>query len=371
MSAVAAPYSVLAELTHRCPLHCPYCSNPLQLVARPDELGTEEWCAVLRDAAALGVVQVGFSGGEPLARADLETIVGVGSRLGLYTNLITSGVGLTPHRVAALAAAGLNSVQLSIQAAEEHVADWIAGCKAHSRKASAAGLIRDAQLPLTLNVVLHRRNIDQIEQIIDLAVDWDAQRLELANAQYYGWALLNRDALLPTSAQLEDAKSVVDVKKAQLHGRLELIWVISDYYEALPKPCMGGWGEVALTVAPNGQVMPCPAAAGIEPLRFDSVRDHRLEWIWRYSNAFNRYRGDQWMVQPCRECPRRHIDFGGCRCQAFALTGGAARTDPVCVWSPDHHVVEAIVPDTAPGESPYAVIHRYNGGDRHRARRGN
>jgi pyrroloquinoline quinone biosynthesis protein E len=343
------PYSLLAELTHRCPLHCPYCSNPVQLTSQERELSTKDWSRVLSQAATLGIVQVGLSGGEPLTRPDVEELVTLARQLGLYTNLITSGIGLTAARASALATSGLNSVQLSIQAADAGLGDRIAGRKAHSRKASAARLVREANLPLSMNVVLHRRNIDQLDQIIDLCWEWRAERLELANTQYYGWALVNRRQLLPTRDQLERAEQVFESRRSGLCGRMELIWVIPDYYEQLPKACMGGWGRVGLTVAPDGLVLPCPTAGSIGGLRFDSVRDHDLGWIWRESDAFNAYRGQEWMSDPCRSCPRRELDFGGCRCQAFALTGDAARTDPVCQWSPDRRLVEEAIAEANPG----------------------
>ena len=340
MMEVAPPYSLLAELTHRCPLHCVYCSNPIQLTPEGHELSTGDWRRVLREAAAIGVVQVGFSGGEPLLRNDLEELVDLARQLGIYTNLITSGLGLTGDRARALARSGLNSVQLSIQAADAPIGDRVAGYKAHLHKVEAARLIREVDLPLSVNVVLHRLNIDQLERIIDLCAEWGAGRLELANTQYYGWALRNRSQLLPSRSQLEHAERILTSKRALLESRLELIWVIPDYYERLPKPCMGGWGRIALTVAPDGRALPCPTAGSITTLDFDSVRDRDLGWIWRESPSFNAYRGEGWMPQPCRSCSRREVDFGGCRCQAFALTGEAARTDPVCQWSPDHQLVE-------------------------------
>jgi PqqA peptide cyclase len=341
--AIPPPYALLAELTHHCPLHCAYCSNPIELTRRDQELPTEAWSRVLDEAAALGVVQVGFSGGEPLARPDLEELVGVARGLGLYTNLITSGLGLTAERATALAASGLHSVQLSVQAADPELADRLAGRRAHGQKLAAARLLREADLPLSMNVVLHRRNIDQLDRIIDLCLEWGAERLELANTQYYGWALLNRRELLPSRGQVENAEQVFEARRTALRGRMEVIWVIPDYYERLPKPCMGGWGTIALTVAPDGRVLPCPTAGSIRTLRFDSVRDRELGWIWRESAAFNAYRGQEWMIEPCRSCPRRGVDFGGCRCQAFALTGEAVRTDPVCQWSPDRHLVDEAV----------------------------
>jgi pyrroloquinoline quinone biosynthesis protein E len=367
--AIPPPYALLAELTHHCPLHCAYCANPIELARRDRELSTADWRRVLREAAALGVVQVGFSGGEPLARPDLEELVGAARRRGLYTNLITSGLGLTANRAAALAASGLNSVQLSVQAADAEIADRLAGRRAHLQKAAAARLLRDAGLPLSMNVVLHRRNIDRLDRVIDLCCEWGAERLELANAQYYGWALLNRRELLPSHGQVKRAERVFESRRAALRGRMEVIWVIPDYYERLPKPCMGGWGAIALTVAPDGRALPCPTAGTIRTLRFDSVRGRDLGWIWRESAAFNAYRGREWMTEPCRSCPRREMDFGGCRCQAFALTGEAARTDPVCHWSPDRHLVDQAVREAngAGEEAPGRLRYRRQAALRQRA----
>ncbi len=343
VTEIPAPFSLLAEITHRCPLHCVYCSNPLELRAPQQEIATEDWLRVFEEAHALGVVQLHFSGGEPLDRSDLEVLVCRARELGFYTNLITSGVGLSRERAQALAAAGLDSVQLSVQDATPDLSDWIAGRKAFVVKQEVSETTRAANLPLSMNVVLHRLNLDHLQEIIDLCASWGAERLELANTQYYGWALLNRQKLLPSRDQLATAEAVYQRKKDALKGRMELIWVRPDYYEPFPKPCMGGWGQIHLTVIPDGTVLPCPVANTIKTLRFDSVREHNLGWIWRESPAFNRFRGFDWMPEPCRSCDRHTQDFGGCRCQAFALTGDAARTDPVCQWAPDHHLVEAAV----------------------------
>ncbi len=340
---IPAPFSLVAEITHRCPLHCVYCSNPMALTSSRHELRTEEWLRVLEEAHALGVVQLHFSGGEPLERPDLEQLVGRARGLGFYTNLITSGVRLDPERARALAWRGLDSVQLSLQAASPYLSDAVAGLKSFRMKQQVAETVRQAGLPLSMNVVLHRLNLDCLEEIIDLCASWGAERLELANAQYYGWALVNREKLLPTRKQLEKAEAVYQRKKQAWKGRLELIWVRPDYYEAFPKPCMGGWGRIHITISPDGTVLPCPVASTIEALHFESVRDHPLGWIWRESPAFNAFRGFEWMPQPCRSCDRRFQDFGGCRCQAFALTGDAAKTDPVCQWAPAHHLVEEAV----------------------------
>ncbi|HKX29976.1 MAG TPA: pyrroloquinoline quinone biosynthesis protein PqqE [Blastocatellia bacterium] len=333
------PLALLAEVTHRCPLHCLYCSNPVQLQGPGEELATEEWRRVFQEARALGVVQLHLSGGEPLARPDLPDLLRAAADLGLYTNLITSGVGLDHPTAQNLADRGLSSVQLSLQAATPRLSDVIGGRKSYLQKQEAAQAIREAKLPMTMNVVLHRHNLDELEEIIEICVAWGAERLELANTQYYHWALLNREQLLPSREQLDRATAVYRGKKSELQGRVELIWVLADYYEPYPKPCMGGWGRIQLTVTPNGTVLPCSAAGSIKTLEFENVRIRSLDWIWHHSPAFNRYRGVEWMSEPCRSCERRHLDFGGCRCQAFALTGDAGQTDPVCRWAPGHDLV--------------------------------
>jgi pyrroloquinoline quinone biosynthesis protein E len=335
---VDRPFGLLAELTYGCPLHCPYCSNPLDLDGYADELTTPEWQRVLAEARELGVLQLHLSGGEPLLRRDLTEIVHTAHELGLYTNLITSAVGLTSRRAGQLRAAGLDHVQISIQADEPGLSDRIAGTPSFARKLAAARLVKELGWPLTLNVVLHRHNIDRIGSILDLAEELGADRIELANTQYYGWALRNREGLLPSRAQIERADVVVRAAHERLLGRMEVIYVLPDYYSRYPKPCMGGWGRQQLTVAPNGDVLPCPTAHTL-PLPRSSVREHSLTWIWDCSDLFRRFRGTDWMLDPCRSCPRREFDFGGCRCQAFELTGDAARTDPVCHLSPDHGLV--------------------------------
>jgi len=337
------PYALVAEVTHRCPLHCVYCSNAVELKHEYAELSTANWLRVLDEAHALGVVQLHLSGGEPLVRPDLEQLVERARELEFYSNLITSGVGLSPERARSLAGWGLDSAQLSIQAGDAGASDRVGGRKAFAEKERAAAAILEAGLPLSMNVVLHRLNLDQVESIIDLCVSWGAERLELANTQYYGWALRNRDFLLPTRAQLEAGRAVYERKKAALQDKMELIWVLPDYYEPFPKPCMGGWGQMHLTVSPDGTVLPCQAAASIKSLQFENVREHDLAWIWRESDSFNKFRGFEWMQEPCRNCDRRFQDFGGCRCQALALTGDASRTDPACKWAPDHHLISEAV----------------------------
>jgi PqqA peptide cyclase len=337
------PFSLVAEITHRCPLHCVYCSNPLDLRRAGEELTTEDWLQVLEEARVLGIVQLHFSGGEPLLRTDLEALVQRGRELEFYTNLITSGAGLTRERAKTLAACGLDNVQLSIQASTSDLNNWIGGRKSYQEKVEAAEIIRESGLAFSMNVVLHRLNLDQLEQIIDFCAAWGAERLELANTQYYGWALVNREGLLPTKDQVLRAETVYERKKSELKGRMELIWVRPDYYEPFPKPCMGGWGQIHVVISPDGSALPCPAASSIRTLHFENVSDHNLAWIWYESPAFKKFRGLDWMPEPCRSCDRRFQDFGGCRCQAFALTGDAARTDPVCQWAPDHHLVETAV----------------------------
>ncbi|MFO1057269.1 MAG: pyrroloquinoline quinone biosynthesis protein PqqE [Dongiaceae bacterium] len=342
MSAPGAPYALLAELTHRCPLQCPYCSNPLELERAAGELSTDAWRRVIDEAAALGILQIHFSGGEPMARRDLEALVAHAARAGLYGNLITSGVLLDGPRMAALAEAGLEHVQLSFQASDAATGDRVAGYRGgHRRKLEAARLVRAAGLPLTVNLVVHRQNLDGLAAMIDAAVELGAQRLEVAHVQYYGWALANRAALIPTRAQLERATETVAAARARLTGVLTIDYVVPDYYARRPKACMGGWARHFLNVAPNGAVLPCHAAASIPGLRFDSVRERSLPAIWESSAAFELFRGTGWMKAPCRGCDRREQDWGGCRCQAFALAGDAAATDPACALSPQHPALVA------------------------------
>src|SRR5947208_4794892 len=337
------PYALLAELTYRCPLHCPYCSNPTR--ARNDhQLTTDEWKRVIREAAALGVLQIGFSGGEPLVRRDLTDLIRAARETNLYTNLITSGIGLDDDRVCTLRDAGLDSIQLSFQSDSSDLADAIAGARAHQRKLDVAAKIRAAGIPLSLNFVIHRRNIDRLPQMIDLAETLGAERVELANVQFYGWAFLNRAVLLPTREQVTRAREVATAAKARLAGKIDIFYVLPDYYETRPKPCLNGWGQRYLTVNPTGDVLPCPTASSAIPdLRFEHVRGRALDWIWRESERFNRFRGTDWLPEPCRSCPQKEIDFGGCRCQAALLTGSAANTDPVCSLSPNRVLVDRVL----------------------------
>lgn len=344
-----SPFGLLAELTYRCPLACPYCSNPLNLADYREELTTGEWLRVLTEAADLGVLQCHLSGGEPLLRHDLVELVAHAHTLGLYTNLITSALGFSRARAEQLRAAGLDHVQVSIQADEPAASDRIAGIPSFRRKVEAMGLVKELGWPLTVNVVLHRHNIDRVADVLALAEKVGADRLELANTQYYGWAWRNRAALLPSRTQLEAAEAVVRAAGERLRDRMDIIYVIPDYYSRYPKPCMGGWASRALTVTPNGDVLPCPAAQSL-PLPRANVREEPLERIWAEAPVMTAFRGTDWMPEPCRSCPRREVDFGGCRCQAFLLTGDAGRTDPVCHLSPDHGLVARAV-EAANGDS--------------------
>jgi pyrroloquinoline quinone biosynthesis protein E len=341
--APQAPTTLLAEITHRCPLHCPYCSNPLDLQRAQAELSTDEWKRVFTEARALGVLQLGLSGGEPLLRKDLETLVGHARQTGLYTTLVTSGLGLTRERALHLRDAGIDHVQISIQDSDRANAERIAGITSVGKKMAAAALVREMGVAFSVNVVLHRGNLDHIGEIIELAASLGADRLELANTQYYGWAELNRDALMPARAQLDAAEPIVDAAVARYRGKMQIIYVLPDYYSQYPKACYGGWGSVYIVIGPDGRVLPCHAATQITSLSFDTVRDHALEWIWRESPGFRAFRGDEWMREPCRSCPRKTVDFGGCRCQAFLLTGDARNTDPVCSLSPNRHLIDEAV----------------------------
>ena len=353
MSAVKAPLAVLAELTHRCPLQCPYCSNPLELERAAGELDTSSWQAVLAEAATMGVLQVHFSGGEPTVRRDLEILVRDASGLGLYTNLITSGVLLDATRIAMLVEAGLDHVQLSFQDSTAIGGDRIGGyAGGHDKKLAAAREVRTAGLPLTLNAVVHRQNLDRLEGLIELALALDAARLEVAHVQYYGWALVNRAALIPTRAQLERATAIVAAARERLKGRLVIDYVVPDYYAKRPKSCMGGWGRQFINVTPSGKVLPCHAAESISGMRFDKVTERPLREIWERSEAFERYRGTGWMPEPCRSCERREIDWGGCRCQAFALTGNAAAVDPACGLAPNHQELVALAESESAASPP-------------------
>ena len=352
------PLAVLAEITHKCPLQCPYCSNPLELESASGELTTAEWLRVIDELAEIGVLQIHFSGGEPTARKDLVQLVQRASDVGLYSNLITSAVMLTRDRLAALADAGLCHVQISFQGAEAGVADRVGGYKnGHAKKLEVARWTRELDLPLTVNAVMHRQNLHQLPEIIDMAVALDAARLEVANVQYYGWALKNRHALMPTREQCDDCTRIVDAARVRLQGVLDIDYVIPDYYALRPKQCMGGWGRQFFNISPSGKVLPCHAAESITGLQFDSVRDKSIAWIWDNSPAFNLYRGTEWMPEPCQSCEFKEADFGGCRCQAFALTGSASNTDPACSFSPLHASIFKMA-ETEAGEDRNRFVYR-------------
>ena len=337
------PRALIAEITHRCPLHCVYCSNPLEMQRRADELPTDGWIAIFDQAAALGILHLHLTGGEPLARHDLVELVRSGRAAGLYSNLITSGVGLDEARLDALIEAGLDHIQLSFQDVAEGDANEFAGARSHGLKLRLAEMIRARRVAFTINIVVHRRNLDRLEEMIAFAEQSGAQRLEIANVQYYGWALRNRDALLPTRDQLRRSVEILEAARDRLQGRLRLEFVLPDYYAKYPKPCMNGWGRQLMLIDPAGRAMPCHAAGVIPGMEFPSAREQSLRWIWEESPAFQRFRGEDWMPEPCKSCDRRERDFGGCRCQAFLLTGDAEATDPVCVLAPEHGVVEEVL----------------------------
>ncbi|MEQ1899189.1 MAG: pyrroloquinoline quinone biosynthesis protein PqqE [Devosia sp.] len=358
------PLAVLLELTHRCPLQCGYCSNPIEMERSGNELTTEEWKKVLTELAEIGVLQVHFSGGEPTVRKDLVELVQHAADHGLYTNLITSAVLFDRDKLEALADAGLAHVQISFQANDPVLANRIGGFKnGHAKKLEAAKWARELGLPLTVNAVMHRQNLHQLGDLIDLAVDLDADRIEVANVQYYGWALKNRAALMPTIEQIDEATRIVEEASARLKGILEIDYVVPDYYAIRPKKCMGGWGRQFFNITPAGKILPCHAAETITDLKFDSVRsNHSIAWIWNNSEAFNSYRGTGWMPEPCKSCEFKEVDFGGCRCQAFALTGKAGNTDPACSLSPLHDsIFKTAEREAATGTNRY-IYRNFAGG---------
>ena len=338
------PYTLIAEITHRCPLACPYCSNPMELAAQGAELDTATWERVLGEAEDLGVVQVHFTGGEPLARKDLEALVTRARALDLYTNLVTSGVPLTRERLARLRDAGLDHVQVSVQSARADRAERIAGYAPRAtrlvdQKLEVMRWVKELDLPLTINVVLHKDNLDEVDELVALAESIGAERLELANTQYVAWALANRDALLPSRAQIDRAAEVAAGHRERLAGVVDVLFVKPDYFGTTPRACMDGWARRFVHMAPDGRVLPCHAATSLPGLAFESARDTSLGEIWRTSAALQAFRGEAWMQEPCRSCERRAVDFGGCRCQAYALTGDLAATDPACHLSPQHDLV--------------------------------
>jgi pyrroloquinoline quinone biosynthesis protein E len=354
---LSRPATLIAELSYQCPLHCPYCSNPLHIGAEKyrDELDTEHWIRAFHEARALGVLQLALSGGEPMLRRDLVELCAGSRDAGLYSSLITAGTLFTRDRAEALKSAGLDHVQISIQSPDPEENDRIAGNRSFEKKIAAARVAKELDFPLTINCVLHRQNLDRIEEVLDLALDLGAQRLELANTQYYGWAVANQDALMPSWEQLQRAEEAVERFRERVGPAVDVLWVLPDFYEDLPKPCMGGWARSAIVIAPDGDALPCQAASTIPGLAFANVRERSLDWIWNESEAFQRFRGTAWMQEPCRSCPleRQEQDFGGCRCQALRLTGDAAATDPVCRFSAEHERLvrarDAAAGDAIPG----------------------
>jgi pyrroloquinoline quinone biosynthesis protein E len=347
------PYTLVAELTYRCPLRCVYCSNPIDFASARDELSTAEWCRTITEAAELGVVQLHLSGGEPMLRDDLLELIGHARACDLYTNLITGGTLIDEDKLRGFRDAGLEHIQLSIQGAAMATAETVAGVRSHRKKLEVAGLITKLGFPFTLNVVLHRLNIAEVSELIRLADELGAQRLELANTQFYAWGAENRRALMPTREQYLRAEEIALEAIPRYRGKLEIVFVQNDYLSGEPKPCMGGWGRSYICINPCGEVLPCHAAKVIPGLSFESVRDGSLAEIWRDSPGLNVFRGDDWMLEPCRSCVRKDLDFGGCRCQAFMLAGNAAEADPICRLSAHHSLVETALEDTDDSELVY------------------
>lgn len=356
------PMGLLAELTHRCSLRCPYCSNPLELDRRSGELATADWKRLINEAAALGVLHIYFSGGEPMLRRDIAELVAHAHDAGLYTNMITSGVGFQPAVLDAVTEAGLDHIQLSIQAVDATTCDRVAGyAGAWERKHEAAAAIARLGLRLTVNAVVHRENVHQIPAFVQLAEDWGAARIEIAHVQYYGWGLINRARLMPTRRQVETAMADVEEARSRTAGRLVIDCVLPDYYARYPKACMGGWGARLMNITPTGRALPCHAAETIAGLVFENVRDASLSEIWYRGAAFNAFRGTDWMQEPCRSCARKELDFGGCRCQAMALAGDASATDPACSLSPLHREVVALAEAEAASERSDFIYRSYQG----------
>lgn len=360
---LAPPLWLLAELTYRCPLHCVFCYNPTQHARLQAEMTTAQWVDVMRQARALGAAQLGFSGGEPLLREDLEELVQEARHLGFYTNLITSGVGFTEARAVRLKDAGLDHIQLSFQDSTRELNDFLSHTKTFELKQRVARLIKQHDWPMVLNCVLHRHNLPHVDKIIEMAIALDAEFLELANTQYYGWAWTNRDQLMPTHEQLIEAEAVVQRYRAQIGAHCRILFVVPDYFEERPKACMNGWGSVFLAVAPDGVVLPCHNARNLPGLQLPRVQDQSLGEIWAHSQAFKAYRGEAWMKPPCRDCDERHKDFGGCRCQAFQITGDAAQADPVCSKSPHHDKVVQLVRQ-APSRREQPIVFRTDAASR-------
>jgi len=340
---LSKPRWLLAELTYACPLQCPYCSNPVDFAQHNHELSTDDWLKVLSEARQMGAVQLGFSGGEPLVRKDLPTLVKHANELGFYSNLITSGYNLSENKIAELKQAGLDHIQISVQASSEDLSDFLAGTHSHSQKREVAKLVKKQNYPMVLNVVIHRKNIHQIEDIIKMATDLGADYLELANTQYYGWAHVNRDQLLPTREQFEQAEAIAHRYQDRLKGKMKIYYIVPDFYEDRPKACMNGWGTTFLTIAPDGTALPCHSARELPDIDFPNVRNFSVQEIWEQSAAFNKFRGFGWMKEPCRSCPEKTKDFGGCRCQAYLLTGDMNATDPVCNLSPNRAKIQEAI----------------------------
>jgi pyrroloquinoline quinone biosynthesis protein E len=357
--ACGPPLWLLAEVTYRCPLHCVFCYNPVDYTRYGEELSTAEWLRVLREARKMGAAQLGFSGGEPLVRDDLEILVAEAHQLGYYTNLITSGVGLTEPRIKAFKEAGLDHIQLSFQDSTQELNDFLTHTRTFDLKERVMKAVRAYGYPTVLNVVLHRLNIDHIEQILAMAEAMGVEYLELANTQFYAWAMVNRDLLLPTREQVERAEAVTNTFRERNGDKMRVFFVVPDYYAKRPKACMNGWGSVFLTITADGVALPCHEARQLPGLSFPNVREAGLSWIWNESPGFNAYRGDAWMKEPCRTCPEKSKDFGGCRCQAYLLTGDAANADPACELSPHHHVIEeAVLRAAAPAPDVRKIIFR-------------
>lgn len=337
------PLALIAEITHRCPLHCVYCSNPTRLASADSELTTAEWKDVFEQCGRLGMLHAHFTGGEPLARTDLAELISAARDAGLYTNLITSGIGLSEERLESLVNASLDHIQISFQDSREDAANWIAGAKAHAHKIELSRAIRRYKIAFTVNLVVHRQNLDHLDEMIAFIEQLNPDRVEIAHTQYYGWALANRAALMPTPAQVEKAVATVAEAEKRLAGRIRIDSVVPDYYAKFPKACMGGWGRKLMLINPAGKVLPCHAAEVLPGMSFENVREKSLHWIWQDSPSFRHFRGEDWMPEPCRTCDRRTEDFGGCRCQAFLLTGDAGATDPACSLAPAHEVVVAAI----------------------------
>jgi PqqA peptide cyclase len=343
MSSTFNPLALIAELTHRCPLHCVYCSNPRELESRAMELSTEDWSRVFKEAADAGVLQADFTGGEPLARTDIVELIRAARAAGLYVNLITSGLPMDEVKLDELIAAGLDHLQLSFQGATAEIAEEISGSKTHAHKLHVLDWLKTRRLALTLNFVIHRRNIHQLAEMLAIAESSSATRVEFANVQYYGWAFANRASLLPTREQLDSSLALLKAAQERLRGKLRIEYVVPDYYSKYPKACMGGWGRKLMLITPNGDALPCHAARVIPEMAFANVKNRSVREIWNFSEAFQEFRGQDWMQEPCKSCDRREVDFGGCRCQALLLAGDGAATDPVCTLSPNRGIVDTLI----------------------------